>query len=618
MPRFVFITALCALLCLPTAWAQTTLRVSPTGSTPGTITIVQALAKLKDPALRDAKGEPKDNIVIQLEPGTYRLTETLKLDAASSGSAAHPVTIQGPADGSAIISGGRAVNGFMPVTDPAVLERLPAAARTHVLQTSLPKQGITDYGVQMRHGFGADGANPTALELTFRNQPLTLARWPNQGFATLATTPASEKGLSFTLQGANLAGWQGEPQLLATGYWFHNWADTTVPVKAVDITTGQLTLAAPAPPYGIKAGQRVFIQNALAELDQAGEWYLDIASGTLYLWPEATPKTDDLEASVLHQLLAINNASHITISRITFQSTRGDAIAITGGHHVRLENSTIRNTGGRGVVINGQDNGVADMLIENTGAGAIVLNGGDRQTLTPANLYAEGSTLRRFARVSRTYQPAVLMNGVGNRAVGNTISDSAHTAILFNGNDHLITNNDISKVCLETGDAGAIYTGRDWTARGTVIANNHLHSIPPNIAWGRTKGVYLDDQASGIIVRGNVFDEVDEAVFIGGGRDNLVEDNTFNGGAFPIHLDARGRNWQKAVTDDKRGTLQMRLNAVPYKESPYNARYPHLANILEDEPGMPKYNLAKGNTIFGGGNFRIAKDAETGISVVHQ
>jgi hypothetical protein len=130
--------------------------------------------------------------------------------------------------------------------------------------------------------------------------------------------------------------------------------------------------------------------------------------------------------------------------------------------------------------------------------------------------------------------------------------------------------------------------------------------------------VYLDDQASGITVRGNVFDQVDEAVFIGGGRDNLVEDNIFRDGAFPIHLDARGRNWQKAATEDKQGTLQKRLEAVPYKQSTYNSRYPHLANILEDEPGMPKYNLAKGNTVLGGGEFRIAKDAETGISVVNK
>ena len=599
MSRIAIISGLCALLLLPCAGAQTTLRVSPTGSATNTVTLEQALAKLKDPALRDANGGPKEDIVVQLESGTYRLAQTLKLDIASSGSTAHPVTISGPQDGSAIISGGRAVNGFEPVTDPAVLARLPAVARAHVMQSSLRQQGITDFGVQLRHGFGSDAGNPTALAIAYRNQPMTLARWPNSSFATIASTPDGEKGLGFTLQGANTAAWQSEPNLLATGYWFNNWADTTARVAAVDTTNGLLTLTAPAPPYGIKAGQRVFIQNALAELDEAGEWYLDVTSGTLYLWPITTPQADEVEASVLTQLLHIANASHITFDHLTFQSSRGDAITVRGGHHIRIANATLRNIGGRGAVIGGENSGVAHMLIENIGAGAIVLQGGDRQTLTPANLYAERSTIRRFAQVSRTYQPAVLINGVGNRVEGNTITDSAHTAILFTGNDHLIARNDISNVCLETGDAGVIYTGRDWTARGTVIAHNHLHDIPPNISWGRTKGVYLDDQASGIIIRKNQFDKIDQAVFIGGGRDNLIEENIFNGGEFPIHLDARGRNWQLADTEDKQGTLQTRLKAVPYKHRTYSDRYPHLATILEDELGAPKYNIAKGNYFFG-------------------
>nr|WP_315464250.1 right-handed parallel beta-helix repeat-containing protein [uncultured Rhodoferax sp.] len=577
--------------------------------------MLEALRQLKSPALRNAKGEPLGDITVELSSGTYRLEAPLQLDAASSGNARHTVTIRGPQDRSAIISGGRAVNGFAPVTDSTALARLPKVSHAHVLQTSLPQQGITDFGTQLRHGFGADGNNPTALEITQRNQPLTLARWPNKDFATLTTTPDGEKGLRFTLKGANLAAWEAEPQLLATGYWFNNWADTTLRIAAVEPAISQLTLAAPAPPYGIKAGQRVLIQNALAELDEPGEWYLDRATGTLYLWPLAELRPGDIEASVIHQLLTITKANHITIGGVTLQSNRGDAVSINGGHHVRIENATIRNVGKRGAVVTGQDNGLTNMLIENTGGGGVLLQGGDRQTLTAANLYVESSTLRRFARASRTLQPGVQIEGVGNRATGNTISDSAHTAILFSGNDHLIAKNDISNVCLETGDAGVIYTGRDWTARGTVIEKNRLHKIPPNISWGRTKGVYLDDQASGIIVRGNVFDLVDEAVFIGGGRDNLVEDNTFNGGTFPIHLDARGRNWQKAVTAEKRGTLQIRLDAVPYKQSPYNDRYPNMANILDDEPGMPKYNIARRNMLSGNAKLAIHKDAEAGIQI---
>lgn len=619
--RLVVAASLCLGLSAQTAWAQRIIHVSPSANPQATsadlknnpntsVTLTQALAVLKDPALRDAKGILKEGITIHLDAGTYRLGETLNIDAASSGDAEHPVTIEGPKDAGAIISGGRVVSGFTPVTDRAVLARLPEAVRTHVLQADLAKQGISDYGKQVRHGWGAWNV-PTALEVFYRNQPMTLARWPNQGFAKIATTPDGEKGFTFTVQGASLAAWIDEPDLLATGYWDNNWADETIPIKAIDLATQRFTLTEPAPTYGLKTGQPVFFQNALAELDQPGEWYLDKAKGVLYFWPPQPLHENEVEVSLLEKLLVIDKASYIGISRVTFQSARGDAVTVKGGQHVTIANSVIRNIGNRAAVISGQDNGLTDMLIEDIGEGGVVLAGGDRQTLTPANLYVERSTIRRFARISRTLQPAILLNGVGNRAVGNKISDAPHIAILFTGNDHLISQNEIFDVCKETGDAGAIYTGRDWTARGTVISDNHIHDIPPNVAMGGTVGVYLDDQASGITVRGNLIERVNMAVLIGGGRDNLVDDNKFIDTATAIHLDARG----KAAKDDPNSTLRKGLAAVPYNQTPYKERYPHLANILEDDPGAPKYNMARRNYYVGNVTVNIRKEAEAGISI---
>jgi hypothetical protein len=578
-----------------------------------TVSLERALALLKSPALRDATGALNETITLQLASGTYRLSETIKLDNTHSGSAKHTITIQGPKDGSAIIAGGRAVNGFEPVIDAAILARLPEAARTHVLQTNLPKQGITDFGKFLGHGLGANNI-PTALEVTYKNQPMTLARWPNNGFAKIAAIPEGEKGLTFTLQGANPENWKDEPNLLATGYWLQNWSDETIPLKIFNIVTQKLSLTKPHY-YGMKIGQPVFIQNALAELDQPGEWYLNVEKGVLYFWPPAAINENEVEVSVIEKLLVIENASHIHLENLTFQSARGDGITIDGGHHVEIAHSAIRNIGNRGAVVSGQNNGLTDMLIEYIGEAAVMLNGGDRQTLTSAELYVEHSILRHFARVSLTYQPGVGLAGVGNRAVDNQISDSPHNAILFTGNDHLITHNEIFDVCKDVGDAGAIYTGRDWTARGTIISYNYFHNIHPNIELGRTKGVYLDDQASGMIVRGNLFEKIDEAVFIGGGRDNLIENNTFLKGNYPIHLDARGKQWKQAKPMEVKSDLQRNLEAVPYKEMIYRNRYPHLENLLEDDPGMPKYNIARDNLLIGKIRLSISKDAETGISI---
>jgi hypothetical protein len=619
--KLVHAVSLCLSLSAGCAWAQVSVHVTPNANPETTladlrknpdtpITLIQALAILKDPALRDPKGILKESVTIHLDAGTYRLGETLNLDAASSGDAEHPVTIEGPQDAGAIISGGRSVSGFSSVTDGAALARLPVAARPHVLQADLAKQGITDYGKQARHGYGTPNVS-TALEVFYRNQPMTLARWPNHGFAKITTAPDGENGFTFTVQGANVAAWKDEPDLLATGYWDNDWADATIPIKAMDLATQRFTLTEPAPTYGLKTRQRVIFQNALVELDQPGEWYLDKAKGVLYFWPLQQLHENAVEVSMLEKLLVIDKASYIGISRVTFQSARGDAITVKGGQHVTIATSVIRNVGNRAAVISGQDNGLTDMLIEDVGEGGVVLAGGDRQPLTPANLYVERSTIRRFERVSRTYHPAILISGVGNRAVGNKISDAPHSAILFSGNDHLISRNEIFDVCNETGDAGAIYTGRDWTARGTVISDNHIHDIPPNLAMGGTIGVYLDDQASGITVRGNLFERMNLAVVIGGGRDNLVEDNKFVDTITAIHLDARG----KTAKDDPNSTMRKNLAAVPYNKSPYKERYPHLANILEDDPGAPKYNVARRNQLIGNVAVDILKDAEAGISI---
>ena len=581
-----------------------------------TVSLDQALTILKEPELRDASGELKESIIISLGSGIYRPIQTLYIDEASSGNIEYPITIEGPKDASAIISGGRIISGFTNVTDIETLRRLPEGTHSQIVQTNLPNQGITDYGHQSRHGWGAEHI-PTALQLFFNNKPMQLARWPNQEFARISRVPEGENGFVFTVKGAHLAQWKSEPDLLALGYWYYDWADTTIPVKGIDILKQQIRLTKPKPPFGVKTGQRVLFQNALAELDEPGEWYLNKANGLLYFWPPRPIEDNESEVSLLENLLVINNAKQIRISGLTFTSARGDAVTVKGGDHISISNSIIRNIGNNGAIISGQDNGLTDMLIENIGESGVVLNGGDRQTLTPANLYVEHSTIRNFQTVTRTNLPGVLLKGVGNRVIGNKIYNAPQTGINFTGNNHLISLNEVFDVCKETGDAGAIYVGRDWTAQGTVISNNYIHDVPPNIEWGRTKAVYLDDQSSGITIRGNLFQNIYQAVFIGGGRSNLIENNTFLNAEVPIYLDARGKNWQIPMIDNKRGgaLLLERLKLVPYNQTPYITHYPHLANILEDDFGAPKYNIARSNMIIGKYKFNISKDALAGITI---
>jgi hypothetical protein len=194
------------------------------------------------------------------------------------------------------------------------------------------------------------------------------------------------------------------------------------------------------------------------------------------------------------------------------------------------------------------------------------------------------------------YHPAIMLQGVGNRAAHNLIHDAPHEAIGFGGNEHLIELNEIHRVCMESNDAGAMYNGRDWTQRGTVVRHNFLHDINGFRGQGCV-GVYLDDMLAGTLISGNVFYRVTMAAFIGGGRDNTIENNLFVDCRPAVHVDARAMGWAADCVDNemKRGLL-----AMPYKSELWQKRYPKLVNVWEDEPAAPKGNLIARNVCKGG------------------
>ena len=92
-------------------------------------------------------------IGVAILPGEYRVTGPLALSHQDSGKPENPVVYQAVQPGKAIFYGGTRLTGFQPVTDPAILERLPEEARGHVMRCDLRALGITDYGQLAVRGF---------------------------------------------------------------------------------------------------------------------------------------------------------------------------------------------------------------------------------------------------------------------------------------------------------------------------------------------------------------------------------------------------------------------------------------------------------------------------------
>jgi hypothetical protein len=497
------------------------------------------------------------------------------------------------------IVGGELVRDWKPVTDAAVLERLDEAARGHVLQADLKAQGLTDFGELSPRGFGRPG-KPAALELFFQDKPMPLAGWPNDGWSKIAATPAGAEGGKFAYEGDRPARWTKAPDAWLLGYWTFDWADSYVKVKAIDPQARQVATEPPHGAFGYKKGQRWRALNLLEELDQPGEWYLDRPTGLLYFWPPAPIESGRPTVSVLGKLVLLNSASHITLRGLLLECGRDTGVVATGGKGVLVAGCTIRNVGAAGVGLYGcRESGVVGCDIYETGEGGIALVGGDRRTLEPGKLFARNNHIHHFSRWCRTYRPAVDVRGVGHTVSHNLIHDSPHCGILFGGNDHTIEFNEIHHVCQETGDVGAFYTGRDWTARGTVIRHNYFHDIHGPGELG-AMGVYLDDGASGITIVGNVFVRASRAAFVGGGRDNVVENNVFIECQPAVHVDARCLNWakDKAARGGEWG-MYKKLEDVRFDQPPYSEKYPALGKMLGDDPAAPKGNVVARNVCLG-------------------
>jgi hypothetical protein len=175
------------------------------------------------------------------------------------------------------------------------------------------------------------------------------------------------------------------------------------------------------------------------------------------------------------------------------------------------------------------------------------------------------------------------------RASHNLIHDHPHCAILFSGNDHLMEFNEIHHIALETGDVGAIYTGRDYTYRGNRIRDNFIHETG-GVGMG-SMGVYMDDCVSGTEIAGNIFYQVQRAAFLGGGRDHVVTNNIFVDCNYAVELDGRGLDaspvWHNMVND----TMRQRLRSVPLDL--YREHYPAM-KTLDDFYGPPGGSTIEG------------------------
>lgn len=253
-------------------------------------------------------------------------------------------------------------------------------------------------------------------------------------------------------------------------------------------------------PYKPRAGNPYLLVGALAGLDSPGEWFLDEATGTVYLW------TLDGKSPANHRVEVKQRDLAVDLSKLAFIEVKGmdilgAAVSMAGAEDCTLENCQLRYVEHVREYPEGKVPPTPNVITgkRNTWRRCLIAYG----ATTALTMSGEGNALLNSVVHDANY----LGNGRGgldlSRSVGArvehcTIFRAGRDTIQHGGSKRIsLRYNDLYDGNMLNNDAGAIYCwGTD--GEGGVIAYNWVHDNP------HCNGIYLDNFSSNFVVHHNV------------------------------------------------------------------------------------------------------------------
>jgi len=583
--------------------------------------------------------------VVNIASGTYDAKNPTLFDSRDSAPSSRvSIVYKATTSKAAVLDAGYTVTNLTKPTSGFWTSetRVDPTVRSQVYVADL--SGVTDLG-QMSYrmsGWNAKWSDISfrqipnynkAAELVIDDQPMTLAQWPNLGVIDMngqGGFPRLYNGYTF-MTGAgpannyadpNSSNWVYELKANLTGaktpssvdaasdiwlrgcmtearyheYWEH--------LTKLDYGSGQanalLRFDPVTPFYQSNPGRQVdptgdaprfSIVNSLYELDAPGEYYIDRTNKRLLVIPPSTfvPGASKVKLTMNQQpIIQATGLRGVTFDGLTLQNGRFMGAYFKDCYSVTLKNSTVQNVGHNGVTAdNSYRTNVQSCVVTDTGQGGIDFESGDRATLTPSGNLASDNVIKRWGRTMKFYTGAIRMDGCGNTALNNTISDGVGEGIIFRGNDQLIKGNSFVKVGTETGDSGVCITNHDVTAFGNVITGNYFQDIN-SLPYGHwpVSALFVDGAGAGTTFDNNVVVNADRAVNILAGCDINVRNNVFmNCSSYAVRA--------SSVAFAPSGVYLTRANQVTRSGSLWASRYPHLKEWLSTlAPGPRYYNIS--------------------------
>jgi hypothetical protein len=284
------------------AQAQYTYYVSPNGNDSGPGTQSQPLRTLTtaQQRARQAAASGDGNVEVNLLNGTYRLSAPLRFTAADSGRNGHTVTWKAADGAQPVVTGAQQVTGW--VLDDAANGVYRANVGTGFDTRQLYVDGVLAQKARLQLSPSQISLNSSGF--TIQNQNLNwLSSLPDQQRIEFLAH------LTWTVRISPVNNISGSTVNLRQPAWNNNtWGWDTV-----------------QQPY---IGPRFFLSNSRSFLTDAGEWYLNTGTGTLYYkpLPGQNPSTMRVELPRLQTLVEVGGtyaqpARNLKFQGITFTGT---------------------------------------------------------------------------------------------------------------------------------------------------------------------------------------------------------------------------------------------------------------------------------------------------------
>ncbi len=542
--------SLVAALSVSCAWSAIEIHVSIDGDDGYAGSAQQPVSTLHraQQLIRDQRAKGNKPIEVCIHPGVYELSKPLVLAPEDSGSQEAAITWRAadPKD-KPVLSGGRVLGGNWKQSD-----------KPGIWQLDVPAVKLS-----------AEGGGWNFRQLFVDGQRATRARFPNK----------SEKNPFLYATGGDYdhaiidpklikKEWLKEEDLqinLVVHWLFFNQWNT---IASIDVEKGRLTFTESERHGKVYKNNWFYVEGALVDLDEPGEWYLDRNEGRLYYMSEEGKNPNDLRFvapqldRIMHVKGDVNAGTHVkhlhfvgldfrhtayTLGHIAPRVHTDAAVLFENVQDSTVENCHFENIGGYAfwMHLDCQRNLFDRNTVLNSGGGGVLMTGSRLSYMDDSKIYTPGEVAAKvapiFNRITRNTvkhcgkiryygggvhldsRPAEMAMLPGNYIAHNYFTDLSRNGIFVfrNQGGNVVEYNHIHDAMQTTIDGACIhFATMNHLNAPNYILNNWLYDI-----WGYrylpgqepkrvlANGVFLDWDTSNTTVRDNyVFNSGGEAI----------------------------------------------------------------------------------------------------------